>query len=328
MCLLTSAPASAQIVEQRGEADWPTANHFRLRHASQVPPRVPILLETRFPPGFAPDSVRVIADGSSETLPSKVDWKVPSARISWISTGADAYFVYFDQAGQGETERMPEPAMVGAGERITYGRAGVRGRLGVGLWAYPAAFDFDEDGAIDLIVSCTDRPYNGVYLFRNIGTNREPLFDRAEWMGPGLKDLVAADANGDGTIDFVVSGGYYSDVRANRLNKFVAVKIERDYHAGRDDLWYPVDWDGDGTIDLLNGVSDWRDYGWDDAFNEKGEWTRGPCTATSISTATPARTQTRATRSLFFSKPRAGRSISTEARRPIRPTGSDAACST
>ncbi|MEO7651952.1 MAG: VCBS repeat-containing protein, partial [Bryobacteraceae bacterium] len=24
------------------------------------------------------------------------------------------------------------------------------------------------------------------------------------------------------------------------------------------------------------GVSDWRDYGWDDAYNEKGEWTRGP----------------------------------------------------
>jgi hypothetical protein len=47
------------------------------------------------------------------------------------------------------------------------------------------------------------------------------------------------------------------------------VKLDRDYHAGRDDLWYPVDWDRDGNIDLLAGVSDWRDYGWDDAFNEK-----------------------------------------------------------
>jgi hypothetical protein len=54
------------------------------------------------------------------------------------------------------------------------------------------------------------------------------------------------------------------------------VKLDRDYHIGRDDLWYPVDWDRDGTIDLLTGVSDWRDYGWDDAFNEKGEWSRGP----------------------------------------------------
>ena len=52
--------------------------------------------------------------------------------------------------------------------------------------------------------------------------------------------------------------------------------MPRSYHVGRDDLWYPVDWDGDGRIDILAGVSDWRDYGWDDAFNSRGEWTRGP----------------------------------------------------
>jgi hypothetical protein len=45
---------------------------------------------------------------------------------------------------------------------------------------------------------------------------------------------------------------------------------------GRDDLWYPVDWDGDEKIDLLIGVSDWREYGWDDAYNSRGEWIRGP----------------------------------------------------
>ncbi|MEX2301801.1 MAG: VCBS repeat-containing protein [Bryobacterales bacterium] len=273
--LLAPVVAKAQI-EQRGEADWPTANHFRLRHESRVPPREPVLFEAQLPAGFAPDSVRVLAEGSTETLPSKTEWRVPNARISWLSTGTNAYYVYFDRAGQGETKRLPEPAMIGAGERITFGRAGVRGRLAGGLGAYPVAIDFDHDGPIDVIVSCTDRPYNGVYLFRNIGTNREPLFDRAEWMGPALKDLVAADANGDGAIDLVGGAGYYSDVRVNRLSQFVSVKIDRDYHIGRDDMWHPVDWDADGTIDLLNGVSDWRDYGWDDAFNEKGEWTRGP----------------------------------------------------
>ncbi len=269
-------PSALAQVERRSGNNWPAANHFRVRHPSSVPANQPVLLETELPAGFSPDSVRVLAEGSGRILPSKLDWRAPNARISWLSTGAEYYFVYFDNVGQGERERLPEPAMIGAGDRITYGRGGVRGRLSVGLWAYPVAFDFDEDGAIDLIVSCTDRPYNGVYLFRNIGTNREPLFDRAEWMGPGLKDLVAADANGDGAIDLVASGGYYSDVRANRLGRFVAVNMERDYHVGRDDLWYPVDWDGDGAIDLLNGVSDWRDYGWDDAFNGKGEWTRGP----------------------------------------------------
>lgn len=166
--------------------------------------------------------------------------------------------------------------MVGAGDRITYGRPGVRGRLAVGLWAFPAAIDMDGDGDLDLIVSCTDRPYNGTYLFRNIGTRQEPLFDRALWLGRGIKDMVAADFNGDGALDLVTSGGYFSDVRKNLLGHFVSVDLPRSYWIGRDDLWHPVDWDGDGRIDILAGVSDWRDYGWDDAFNEKGEWTRGP----------------------------------------------------
>ncbi|MGI6458478.1 MAG: hypothetical protein ACOX5R_23080 [bacterium] len=36
------------------------------------------------------------------------------------------------------------------------------------------------------------------------------------------------------------------------------------------------DFDGDGLIDLIIGVSDWRDYGWDNAYNENGEWANGP----------------------------------------------------
>ena len=31
-----------------------------------------------------------------------------------------------------------------------------------------------------------------------------------------------------------------------------------------------------GVWDIIVGASDWQDYGWDNAFNEKGEWTRGP----------------------------------------------------
>jgi hypothetical protein len=171
---------------------------------------------------------------------------------------------------------LAQPAMIGNGDRVTYGRAGVRGRLAVGLWPHPVAFDYDGDGKMDLIVGCPDRPYNGTYFFRNIGTNREPLFAPAVRLGQGLKDLVAADFNGDGKLDLVVNGGYYSDVRRNGLREYVSVRVARDFHIGRDDLWYPVDWDDDGKIDLLEGVSDWREYGWDDAFNSKGEWTRGP----------------------------------------------------
>ena len=171
---------------------------------------------------------------------------------------------------------QPRPALVGDGSRVTYGRDGVRGKLAVGLWPHPGALDFDGDGDLDLIVGCADRPYNGTYLFRNIGTQAEPLFAPAERLGKGLKDLVVADLNGDGAPDLVVSGGYYDDVRRNRMDKYVALPIERTYHVGRDDLWFPVDWDRDGRIDLLNGTSDWREYGWDDAFDLQGKWLRGP----------------------------------------------------
>ena len=263
-------------IERRNQDTWPTKNHLRLRHAISEPARFPVAVEFEAPAQFNPDSVRVIPQGSHDTLPVKVEWKAPHARVSFLSTEAREYGIYFDRANEGETTRAPEPAMIGTGDRITYGHAGVRGKLSVGLWPHPAALDFDGDGKIDLIVGCADRPYNGTYLFRNIGTNEKPLYSRAEWLGPGAKEIVAADFNGDGAVDLVVSGGYYSDVRRNRMSNFIKVDLRRSYHIGRDDLWQPTDWDGDGRIDLLVGVSDWRDYGWDDAFDSNGRWTRGP----------------------------------------------------
>ena len=268
-----AALAETTTIEIRGNSQWPTANHFRFVHHSTIVIGKPVLAEVKLPLDLNPDSIRVFAAGPIDT---KTNWRKPDAKIYWQSTGTSAYTVYFDTNRNGETKRLVEPAMVGAGDRITYGRANVRGRLSVGLWAYPAAVDMDQDGNMDLVVACTDRPYNGTYLFRNLGSNAKPLYDRAEWLGPGKKDLVAADFNGDGKIDLVTSGGYFDDVQTNRMSKFAAVTIPRNYHVGRDDLWYPVDWDHDGKIDLLNGVSDWRDYGWDDAFDEKGIWKRGP----------------------------------------------------
>jgi hypothetical protein len=275
LLLAAACALSAAAVEQRGSAPWPTRNRMRIPFTVKAPAGHPVLLTDRVPDRFNPDSVRVLGPGSDAVIPSKTDWRRPEIKVSWISRGPGAYFVYFDERGSGETERLVAPAMIGTGDRMMYGRP-TRGKLSVGLWAYPAVLDMDGDGALDLIVACTDHPYNGIYLFHNIGSNAEPLFDRAEWLGPARKELVAADFNGDGAIDLVVSGGYYSDVRRNRLSAWTPVKLNRSYWIGRDDLWYPVDWDGDGRIDVLVGASDWRDYGWDDAFDPQGRWTRGP----------------------------------------------------
>lgn len=247
-------------------------NRFRVRYEARS---TPAAVDLKMPDDLNPDSVRVIPEGGRDPVPAKVDWRRPNARISFIPDGV-VHEITYDTGSNGETKRLPEPAMIGTGDRITYGRPGVRGRVAVGLWPHPTAFDVDDDGDTDLVIGCSDRPFNGIYLFRNIGNDEEPLYERGEWLGPGPKELTAGDVDGDGAIDIVISGGYYSDFKRNRLSRFVPIKLPRDYWVGRDDMWSPADWDGDGRIDLLVGVSDWREYGWDDAYDENGKWTRGP----------------------------------------------------
>ena len=52
-------------------------------------------------------------------------------------------------------------------ERLPYNNPGLKVDLGVGLWAWPVPCDADGDGDFDLIVSCPDKPSNGVWLFEN-----------------------------------------------------------------------------------------------------------------------------------------------------------------
>src|SRR5262245_25849228 len=96
----------AANIETRGAASWPTRDQMRLTVPVNRPSGVPVLLVEMLPPGFNPDSVRILREGSQEIILSKVDWRTPEARISWISTGAGTYYVYFDLQGSGETERL------------------------------------------------------------------------------------------------------------------------------------------------------------------------------------------------------------------------------
>jgi len=255
------------------------ADKNRQSNALEVdtPGGVPVRLEIPVSRGFSPDSLRLYEETGRKPVPVKVEYRRPSAILYFVSTGARKYLATWDTMGLGETERVAAPAMVGSGDRVTYGRTGVRNKLAVGLYSHAAALDWDGDGDLDLIVASPDRPYNGTYFFRNIGTAADPLFDRAIWLAPALKGLTVGDVDGDGKLDATSAGGrWFSDIRRNGFSQPQQLKLQRDYHVGRDDLWLPVDWDGDGKVDLLNGVSDWRDYGWDDAFNSKGEWLRGP----------------------------------------------------
>jgi hypothetical protein len=291
LAVCEAMPAGSYVIEERAKTKgaWETRNRYRIVVDARLGDPTPLLVRTDLPQDFSPATVRVIDGATRRVVPAKTEWHVPEVRIAWRPTGARSYEVYFDRKGQGETESLTEPAMVGAGDKMTYGRAGARANLGAGLHPHPCPIDFDNDGKMDLIISTRRdlEPSNGVYLFRNIGTNKDPLFDRGEWMGPGQKGIVVADINGDSAPDVVVGdpdmtkgynwnirSGYFDDVRRNRLSKFVPLELKQPYKITRDPLRYPVDWDGDGRIDLIVGVNDWTGYGWDNAFNEKGEWIR------------------------------------------------------
>src|SRR6187399_2168895 len=79
-------------------------------------------------------------------------------------------------------------------ERIPYNNPGLTVDLGVGLWAWPVPCDADGDGDYDLIVSCPDKPSNGVWLFENAtgDTRRDkfPVFKPARSLGRTLKYVL------------------------------------------------------------------------------------------------------------------------------------------
>ena len=69
--------------------------------------------------------------------------------------------------------------------------------LGVGLWAFPVPYDYDQDGLIDLLVNCSDKPMRGLFYFRNIGTLEEPLFDKSVKLASvATQHLCCSEYNG------------------------------------------------------------------------------------------------------------------------------------
>ena len=57
--------------------------------------------------------------------------------------------------------------------------------------------DYDHDGVNDLLVNCPDTPYKGIWFFRNIGTNEDPLFDRAQRLCKKASQNICSSFVGD-----------------------------------------------------------------------------------------------------------------------------------
>ncbi|MEY2878659.1 MAG: hypothetical protein RLZZ15_1039 [Verrucomicrobiota bacterium] len=183
--------------------------------------------------------------------------------------------------------------------RLAYHNPGTLVDLGVGLWAWPLPMDYNGDGLMDLVVVCTDKPYNGTWFFENSGQvdpqTKLPIFKPAVLVGksapsvgisyvtgqPVVTATASAKPAGQETYDF--RGSTFPDFRKSQFTKPAKLAVPEKIHTEpgsiRQNQWQLVDYDGDGALDVTVGIDFWGDFGalngGEAAFNAQGEWTRG-----------------------------------------------------
>ena len=158
-------------------------------------------------------------------------------------------------------------------ERIKYNHPGLVVDLGVGLWAWPMPVDWDGDGDLDLLVDCPCKPYNGIWFFENPGGSKTPVFKAGKRVHASRRNIQVSWV--EGKSRYLVPGAEVSADLVGTKKIYQKNRVEK-HRKIRANQWKYVDYDGDGKLDLIAAVGVWDDYGWDNAYNAKGEWTNGP----------------------------------------------------
>lgn len=169
-------------------------------------------------------------------------------------------------------------------KRLSYNNPGLVVDLGVGLWAWPLPMDYNDDGLTDLLVVCTDTPYNGVYYFENSGVIDEetdlPIFKPSIRLGKAVDNASISYIQDKAVI--TTPQKTYPDFKNSLFEhpeKILSSDIKELYPEGvyiRANQWKFIDFNGDDLLDILVGVGVWGDYGWDDAYDANGKWINGP----------------------------------------------------
>lgn len=163
-------------------------------------------------------------------------------------------------------------------EIVKYNNPNTTSFLGVGLWAWPLPMDYDGDGDMDMLVSCPDKPFNGLYFFENTSGDDFPDFAPPVRLGDAIKNVqishieegMKVNVPGAELVDFK------SKLGSEKKVLFDAEELKKGFEKVRFNQWKMVDYDGDGDLDVVVGIDDWTDYGWDNAFNDQGVWVNGP----------------------------------------------------
>ncbi len=173
-------------------------------------------------------------------------------------------------------------------EPLRYNHPGLVVDLGVGLWAWPVPCDADGDGDYDLIVSCPDKPSNGVWLFENAtgdtSKTKMPIFKPARLLSKTVHYVMPSYI--EGSMRVLSPGVEYTHFERTGTQEKHTLPIDAKFHRPsgpqpkgpkvRHNQWRYADFDGDGPLDLIVGIEDWSYYGWDDAWNAQGQWQNGP----------------------------------------------------
>ena len=167
-------------------------------------------------------------------------------------------------------------------KELHYNNPGLVVDLGVGLWAWPLPLDYDNDGDMDLLVSCPDKPSNGVYFFENPGQKpgeKMPVFRPGVRVGKTSHNMQVSYVDGQPRI-LRTCWEFPRDENTGKFDfdngKRVYPKTNIHDHNVRANMWRYVDFDGDNDQDIIVGVGDWTDFGWDNAYDNHGRWRNGP----------------------------------------------------